>query len=164
MSDAEKNFEVPAYDAEEIETRWQAAWDAEELYKTEESPEKPKKYVLEMFPYPSGDLHMGHARNYTIGDAMARQAACAALTCLHPMGYDAFGLPAENAAIKHNTQASVWTQPEHRAGHQDHAPHGLLHTTTTACSTPATPSTTSGASGSSSRCGRRAWSTATTRR
>lgn len=101
--------DIPAYDAEAIETKWQAAWEAADLYKTDEDPSRPKKYVLEMFPYPSGDLHMGHARNYTIGDAMARQARMRGYDVLHPMGFDAFGLPAENAAIKHKTQAAAWT-------------------------------------------------------
>ena len=106
---ASENTSYPSYDAQTIETKWQQRWEDEGLYRTDEDPAKPKRYVLEMFPYPSGDLHMGHARNYTIGDAMARQAHMRGFDVLHPMGFDAFGLPAENAAIKHHTQAAKWT-------------------------------------------------------
>ena len=116
-----------SYNPKEIEPRWQREWEQADVFRADAHPSRPKYYVLEMLPYPSGTLHMGHIRNYSIGDALARYKWMRGFRVLHPMGWDSFGLPAENAAIKNNRDPGEWTRSNIAKMKQQHRRFGFSY-------------------------------------
>ena len=110
LGERDNNTMKEKYNFKEVEQKWQEYWYSQGLFENDIKPARKKYYVLEMFPYPSGEPHMGHVKNYVIGDVVARYKHSRGFNILHPMGWDSFGLPAENAAIKNQIHPSVWTE------------------------------------------------------
>ena len=149
----------------EIEPKWQQVWEEEGLYRASEDPDdpRPRFYALDMFPYPSGDLHMGHAEAFSGGDAVARFQAMQGYNVLHPIGWDAFGLHAENAAIKRGVHPKEWTYANIEQQAASFKRMGMSFDWTRRLAR-ATPSTTAGPSGCSCGSSSAGWPTGRTRR